>query len=159
MGIRGPAPKPTAVKILQGKPGHRPLPANEPRPATGRLPSAPRFLGDEARKEWKRLAPRLHAVGLLTEADHDALALYCETWAMWKRAEEQVRRKGEVVKTTNGNVIQNPYLAIANRAKRDALLLLREFGMTPSARSRVNVGSAADEPSLADLLFKEVGGE
>ena len=159
MGIRGPAPKPTAVKILQGKPGHRPLPANEPKPAAGRLPSAPRFLGDEARKEWKRLAPRLYAVGLLTEADHDALALYCETWATWKRAEEQVRRKGEVVKTTNGNVIQNPYLAIANRAKRDALLLLREFGMTPSARSRVNVGSAADEPSLADLLFKEVGGE
>ena len=159
MGIRGPAPKPTAVKILQGKPGHRPLPANEPRPSAGRLPSAPRFLGEEARKEWKRLAPRLHAVGLLTEADHDALALYCETWATWKRAEEQVRRKGEVVKTTNGNVIQNPYLAIANRAKRDALLLLREFGMTPSARSRVNVGSAADEPSLADLLFKEVGGE
>ena len=159
MGIRGPAPKPTAVKILQGKPGHRPLPANEPKPDSGRLPSAPRWLSDEAKREWKRLAPRLWRVGLLTEADHDALAMYCETWATWKRAEAQVQRKGEVVKTVNGNVIQNPYLAIANRAKRDALMLAREFGMTPSARTRISVDDGADEPSLAELLFRQVGND
>ncbi len=98
-------------------------------------------------------------MGLLTEADHDALAMYCETWATWKRAEAQVQRKGEVVKTVNGNVIQNPYLAIANRAKRDALMLAREFGMTPSARTRISVDDGADEPSLAELLFRQVGND
>jgi P27 family predicted phage terminase small subunit len=100
----------------------------------------------------------LWRAGLLTEADHDALALYCETFAAWRRAEAVVRDKGEVVKTTNGNIIQNPYLAIANRAKKDALLLMRELGMTPAARSRISVEGGGDqEPSLAELLFQRVG--
>jgi len=159
MGARGPAPKPTALKRLQGNPGKRALPAGEPQPAAGRVPYAPRWLSEGAAAEWKRLAPRLHAAGLLTEVDHDALAVYCETWALWKRAEEVVRQKGEVVKTTNGNIIQNPYLGIANRAKRDALLMMREFGLTPSARTRIKVEATKEEPSLADLLFQQVNDE
>jgi len=159
MGARGPAPKPTALKVLQGNPGKRALPKGEPRPARGKVPAAPRWLGEEARREWRRVARALHGAGLLTEADHDALALYCETFASWRRAEEQVRMKGEVVRTAGGNVIQNPYLSIANRAKKDALLLLREFGMTPAARSRISVDAPAEELSLADLLFEAVGNE
>ena len=157
MGERGPAPKPTALKVLQGNPGKRALPKGEPRPAAGKVPTAPRWLSEEAKKEWRRLAGRLWRVGLLTEADHDALALYCETFASWRRAEEQVRKKGEVMRTAAGNVIQNPYLSIANRAKRDALVLAREFGMTPAARSRISIESGEEEPSLAELLFQQVG--
>lgn len=160
MGARGPAAKPTKLRELQGNPGKRRLPKGEPRPVVkDRVPSAPRWLGEEARREWRRVARALHGAGLLTEADHDALALYCETFASWRRAEAQVRAKGEVVRTAGGNVIQNPYLSIANRAKKDALLLLREFGMTPAARSRISVEGGGDEPSLADLLFEAVGGE
>ncbi len=36
MGQRGPAPKPTALRILEGNPGKRPLNASEPRPRAGR---------------------------------------------------------------------------------------------------------------------------
>lgn len=160
MGARGPAPKPTVLKELQGNPGKRALPAGEPRPGRGRsAPAAPRWLGEEARAEWRRVARRLWEVGLLTEVDVDALAVYCETFAAWKRAEAVVRSKGEVVRTSNGNLIQNPYLAIANRAKRDALLMMREFGMTPAARSRVSVEDEGErELSLADQLFQLVGG-
>lgn len=50
-------------------------------------------------------------------------------------------------------MIQNPYLSIANRAKRDALVLAREFGMTPAARTRISVDGGEEEPSVADLLF------
>ena len=32
MGARGPAPEPTALKILAGNPGKRKLPENEPQP-------------------------------------------------------------------------------------------------------------------------------
>lgn len=159
MGERGPAPKPTALKVLQGNPGKRALPKGEPRPAAGKVPAAPRWLGEEARREWRRVARTLHGAGLLTEADHDALALYCETFASWRRAEGFVRKNGEVIRTAAGNVIQNPYLSIANRAKKDALVLLREFGMTPAARSRISIEGGDDEPSLAELLFQQVGDE
>lgn len=155
MGKRGFAPKPTRIEELQGRPGKRPVNRKEPQPAQGPMPRAPHWLSEEAKREWRRVARQLHAIGLLTTLDGDALAMYCETLATWKRAEGQVRAKGEVVKTTNGNIIQNPYLAIANRAKRDALVLMREFGMTPSARTRISVEKPEGE-SLADALWGDL---
>lgn len=158
MGQRGPAPKPTAIKQLQGNPGKRPLNANEPRPpSSDRPPAVPRWLSEEAKKEWRRHAGPLWKADLLTDADHDVLALYCETFATWLKAEAVVRKEGMVVRTSFGNLVQNPYLSIANRAKKDAMLLMRELGMTPAARSRIGiVGGGDEEPSLAELLFQKV---
>jgi len=42
-----------------------------------------------------------------------------------------------MIKTTSGNAIQNPLVGIANKAKADMVRYAVEFGMTPSARSRV----------------------
>ena len=94
MGMRGPVPQPTVIKQLRGNPGKRALPKGEPKPAAGRLPSAPRWLSDEAKREWKRLAPRLHAVGLLTEVDGLALAMLCEAFAQYMAAKTVVDSEG-----------------------------------------------------------------
>lgn len=155
MGRRGPAPEPTALKRLKGNPGKRPLNDSEPRPAAT-LPRCPSHLQGEARAEWKRVAKALHQSGLLTQVDRAALAIYCQAWARWIKAEAQVARHGEVVKSAAGNVMQNPYLSIANRAMKQVQSMARELGMTPSARSQIKV-QPLDEPSLADLLFEAVG--
>ena len=157
MGKRGPAPKPTALKRLQGNPGKRALNVSEPRP-TATMPRCPTHLQGEARAEWRRVARGLHDAGLLTQIDRAALAVYCQAWGRWVKAEAQVARHGEVVKTAAGNVMQNPYLSIANRAMKQMREMARELGMTPSARSQIKV-VPPDEPSLADLLFEAVGGE
>ena len=65
---RGRKPKPTALKKLEGNPGKRPLNELEPVPPTVAL-RCPNYLLPEARKEWKRLAPILMGMGLLTAAD------------------------------------------------------------------------------------------
>ncbi len=158
MGIRGPAPKPTAVKILQGKPGHRPLPANEPKPDSGRLPSAPRWLSDEAKREWKRIAPRLHAVGLLTEVDGLALAMLCEAFAQYMAAKTVVDSEGMLLVSEKGNSYQHPAAGLMTQARGELMKWAREFGMTPAARSRISVQAADDAPTLADMLFEAVGG-
>lgn len=155
MGRRGPAPKPTALKRLQGNPGKRALNDSEPRPATT-MPRCPSHLTGEAKAEWRRVARVLHESGLLTQVDRAALAIYCQAWARWVKAEAQVARHGEVVKSAAGNVMQNPYLSIANRAMKQMQSMARELGMTPSARSQIRV-QPLDEPSLADLLFEAVG--
>lgn len=49
MAIRGRKPKPTALKVLEGNPGHRPLNKKEPLPK-GRLPRCPDWLEDDARR-------------------------------------------------------------------------------------------------------------
>jgi len=48
-----------------------------------------------------------------------------------------VREMGMIVKSPKGYPIQNPFLAIANKAQRTCMDILTEFGMTPSSRTRV----------------------
>ena len=158
MGTRGPAPKPTVVKMLQGNPGKRALPKGEPKPDAGRLPSAPRWLSDEAKREWKRLAPRLHAVGLLTEVDGTALGLLCEAFAQYVAAKAVVDREGMLLMSEKGNAYQHPAAGLMTQARGELMKWSREFGMTPAARSRISVAAAEDAPTLADMLFEAVGG-
>mgnify|MGYP000913998384 FL=1 len=156
--MAGRKPKPTALKELAGNPGKRPLNEREPKP-TAKLPTAPKHLTSAARAEWRRMGKELLALGVLTSVDRAALAAYCVAYARWAEAEVQVAKLGTVVKTSNGNLIQNPYLAVANRAMEYMTKLATEFGMTPSSRSRVQVQAPADEMSLADLLFADVMGD
>lgn len=148
--MRGRKPIPTAMKLLHGNPGRRPLPANEPAPApvVEDIPP-PDWLDDEAKAEWLRVAPMLARNGLLTEMDVDALTAYCSAWVRWKKANAEIRRFGMIVKSPNGYPIQSPYLPIANKALLQMRSLMADFGMTPSARTRVQGGDArptADDP-------------
>lgn len=157
MGRRGPAPLPTATKRARGNPGKRPLNDDEPQ-MPARAPRCPSHLQGEARAEWRRVAGALNAAGLLTQVDRAALAVYCQAWSRWVRAEEQVARHGEIVKTASGNLIQNPYLSVANRAMKQLQTLAREFGMTPSARSQLHMSLGGGGPrTLADELFRLIG--
>lgn len=90
MAQRGRKPKPTAVKQLEGNPGKRQLNANEPKPAA-RAPSCPKWLEDDAKKEWRRLAKQMEQLGILTEVDMAAFAGYCQAYARWKEAEEFIQ--------------------------------------------------------------------
>ena len=151
--MRGRKPKPTALKVIQGNPGKRPLPKNEPKPATTkRTPPAPVYLPDDAKAEWRRVAKELHGMGLLTRVDTDALAAYCQVFARWVEAERKLATDGMVTITSNGNPIQNPWLSIANRAMTEMRKWLIEFGMTPSSRARVKVASTEEADPFAEFM-------
>jgi P27 family predicted phage terminase small subunit len=47
---------------------------------------------------------------------------------------------GLMIKTSNGNAIQNPLVGTANKAASDVVRYAAEFGMTPSARVRLAIG-------------------
>lgn len=142
MAKRGPIPKPTALRVIEGNPGKRPLPPNEPKPMVA-APSCPKHLKPKAKAEWRRISKQLLKLGLLTQVDRAVLAAYCQSWARWVEAEEEVAKRGDVVATTKGNWIQNPYLSVANKAREAMTKLAAEFGMTPSSRTRVEVPAAA----------------
>ena len=150
--MRGRKPKPTALKRLEGNPGKRALNNYEPRPRVV-LPRPPDHLSDAEREKWKSLVKELHPLGLVTTIDKDALAFYCVLYVRWQKAEKIVREKGEVMKTAAGNLIQNPYLPIANRALEQLNKLGAEFGMTPSSRSRIKTEINDPGHELERLLF------
>jgi P27 family predicted phage terminase small subunit len=150
--MAGRKPLPTTLKKLKGNPGCRPLNENEPQP-TG-IPSCPRHLSKTARIEWRRIAKELLACGLLTSVDRAALAGYCESWARYVEASENVQKFGTVIKSPNGYPILSPYVSICNTALREMRAFLTEFGMTPASRSRISVtppqNKQADEWSYFD---------
>jgi len=137
--MKGKKPQPTKMKILKDNPGRRPLNENEPEPEKGELRDPPEHIGEHGKKEWQRLAPILHGLGLLTEADYPAFEAYCQTYSRWVDAELFLQEHGSTETTTNGNIIQSPVVGIANTSLQIMLKYMSEFGLTPSSRSRVSV--------------------
>lgn len=145
-------PKPTRLKELEGNPGKRALNANEPTPETA-APKCPSHLKGEARREWNRIVPELLALGLLTRIDKAALASYCSAWATYVEADAKIKEAGLVVRTKQGNVIANPYLGARNTAMKLMKGFLIEFGLTPAARSHLNVPTPTQAASPWDGLM------
>jgi P27 family predicted phage terminase small subunit len=145
--------KPTRIKELEGNPGRRPLPKDEPQPnITEKIPRPPKHLLKLAKKEWHQMAAKLHRLGLLTEIDTAVLALYCQAYGRWIEAEEELEKTGLVIVTTNGNLVHSPYASIARAAMQDCHKYAVEFGMTPSARTKVSVSTPEKKSKFTGLL-------
>ena len=173
MGQRGPKPTPSNIHYLNGnpskKPAHQLMDSLQPEID---IPSCPAHLWPEAKKEWKRITVELKRYGLISKLDRAALAMYVQTWAELVYAERMMSRnmkiaaakmaaaeeKGEEYRggdgmtemTTNGNIIYSPYWVIANKARNQVDKFLQNFGMSPSARSRVTPSN-----HLQSSLFDE----
>ncbi len=148
MATRGRKPKPTALKVLEGNPGTRPLNKNEPQPEK-KAPRCPSWLEPEAKKEWKRMAKTLEAMGVLTQVDRTAFEGYCQAYARWKEAEEFLSKHGTIFKTPSGYIQQVPQVSIAQTYLKVMKDFCSEFGLTPAARTRIQVsaeGADSDDP-------------
>ena len=144
--MRGRKPTPTALKLLRNNPGRRPLNAHEPKPPTARSSSPPAWLTGAAATEWRRRAPELTRLGLLTTIDRDALAADRQIFARWREAEAAIKKSGPVLKGRDGGPVKSPFVTIADRALAQLLRYQEQFGMTPSARSRVST-TTTDKPA------------
>jgi P27 family predicted phage terminase small subunit len=146
--MRGRKPKPTVLKTIEGNPGKRRLNNREPEPPAG-VPDCPEELDDVARAEWFRTAGVLKEMKLLSRADRTALLVYCTAYSRWVEAQAQVKKFGAIVKSPlKGFPMKSPYLCVADQAAELMRKFMVEFGLTPSAHSRIRVpedGNAADE--------------
>ena len=154
MATRGRKPTPTAIKELEGNPGKRALNDKEPKPQK-KAPACPKWLDAEAKKEWRRLAKQMEAMGILTEVDMAAFAGYCQAYARWKQAEERITDRGLVMRTPSVYAQQVPYISIAQQYLRLMNQFAEQFGLTPAARSRIIAGNdngSRGQDEMDDLL-------
>ena len=150
MGRRGPAPTPTTILKLRGSTlaTQRRQDAEVQGPAG--TPDPPDWLDPDARAAWDHLVPMLVSMGVLTRIDGNALARYCRLFARWKKAEAFIDKHGDVypLKDEHGHVkCLQPFPQVSTAAKLSQQLtrLEQEFGMTPSARARIPLSSAATQ--------------
>ena len=156
----GRKPTPTYLKLLRGNPGKRAINANEPKPEIpAKQPAPPVFLDDYALEEWKRVAPELWRMGLLTRVDVATLAAYCMSYAQWRTAVESLRRMsdadpvmhGLMVKTAGG-AAANPLVWIISSAGKAMVKFAAEFGMTPASRVGISAGEDPRPRKFGNLL-------
>lgn len=140
----GPPPKPTALKVLQGNPGGKPLNTQEPQPTRG-APRPPASLRGEALAEWGRIVPELDSLGLLAKVDRAYLVAYCESWAAFDASREILAEQGPLVTGRDGGLVKNPAAQIMKDSADLMLKFGARFGLSPADRVRLVVPMAGPE--------------
>lgn len=152
-GSRGPLPKPDALRALEGS-KRRPLNLADGVNPTIEIPSIPKHLNPEARKEWRRITPLLEELGLISGLDRTALGLYCQT--VGALANYETAFNGMIAKklaegldypdavlaasqstTPSGYVQQSVIVNLIKSAREQVNRYLMHFGLSPAARGRV----------------------
>jgi P27 family predicted phage terminase small subunit len=150
MGKRGPAPKPTTLRILHGDRADR-INTAEPVPPTEDI-ACPEWASDAAREVWQRLTPDLIKRGVLTAWDIDAFLVVCEALARYKAATQLVNGSALLVQGGSG-LMKNPALQVQAEAERTFLQFAARFGLTPSDRQGIKTEVADGATGGAERLL------
>lgn len=143
--------KPTALKILEGNRGRRPLPAREPVYELADI-EPPADLSEASKREWERLAPMLQTQRVLTEADLAIFGHHCEAvghLAELREIERQAalddaRFMGKFLVNDAGQISQAPWFVAMRQWSAVLIKSAVELGLTPSSRTKVQ---SAPEPA------------
>lgn len=158
--MAGRKPKPTALKLLTGNPGKRPLHPNEPKPAVG-LKRCPKHLKGAAREFWNEWAPELEKCGVATVLDTQELIYAAEYHGDYVHHRDCIAKEGWVIEAVGSKgqaiVMANPHIAMMNVAHDKVQRVLSNFGMDPTSRSRVQTVVPKEDPDSIDSFSKEIG--
>lgn len=175
MGSRGPQALPANVHLLRGNPSKKSvaelLDSFNPEVE---IPSAPKWIWPEARKEWRRIGAELERYGLISKLDRAALVLYCQAWAKLVWAETMLSRAmaiaeekrvaaeatgeewkggdGIMVPSPNGALVYSHHWVVQRRAAQEVHWYLQSFGLSPASRGRVRTSDNRQQP-----LFEQPG--
>jgi P27 family predicted phage terminase small subunit len=157
MGKRGPAPKPTALRVLHGE--RQSKRRQEPIPAQAEV-RPPAWLSRKAKAVWRRLAPDLEARGVLTCWDVEAFAGYVDAVVRRSEAARHLEHEGEVTEQpvfdrngclTGHRLARSPWSYVFKDADQQVQRWGARFGLTPSERGQIklpNPGNDEDDDLL-----------
>lgn len=145
MGARGPKPKPTHLKVLEGERESR-INREEPMPGEGDV-CPPAWLTGEALEVWEYYAEDLQDKGCLQKWDVDTFAVYCKAVAIYR---DCARKMGEVYIAQGGagGKIKSPLFQIMRDCAETIKKFSASFGFTPGDRANLRVDIQGDGPAL-----------
>jgi P27 family predicted phage terminase small subunit len=143
---------PTELKKQRGTLRKDRLNPNEPKlPCV--IPPIPTWLSEDGQKAFAELSTLLHDMCVLTQADELALTLLCDAYSEYKKAKEIVNDLGSTMEVVsregNSKSVIRPEVQIANQSFVRVFQLLKEFGLTPSSRAKVNaIEKSSSKPDV-----------
>ena len=146
MGSRGPARTPTAQLALVGSTRAKQRMEKEPKPDTTKPKTTLKLTTDE-RRVFTNICKLLKSMSLQAATDGNAIARYARNLLKYQDACDWCEEHGETYElhqTVKGEkllkgVRRYPQSQIRNELEGTLLRLEREFGLTPSARSGLEV--------------------
>jgi P27 family predicted phage terminase small subunit len=138
-------PTPTAIRLVKGNPGKRPMPKNEPKFKMPKERIAPEeYLGkhadimtEYARDAWDIITPDLHSAGVLTIGDYMACIGLCIALGDYIEARKYAAKSGRFIVNEDKKPKTSPFVTRAAHAWESAYSMMAAFGMNPSDRTRI----------------------
>lgn len=147
MGRRGPAPKPTALKLRDGETRPSRINAEEPIPAQ-EPPKPPDDMTKEAKRVWRHVL-KVMPTGVIVSADRDILRLYCDVVSEYSK--HLAILDLPIRQNSRGDWVVHPLHRVVRDEREQIRLLARELGLTPAARANLRMDAEAGADVLAGL--------
>ena len=151
MGLRGPAPTPTKILEDRGSWKAKTRP-NEPRLPVVR-PEMPVGLSATEKKFWHRVCDDLVAIGCAAKVDGAQLERYVRYFLRWRRVEKSIAREGML----DEDGAEHELLAESHRLNAALQKIEAQFGLTPSARTRLQCAADTETTDPMEAFFKPKG--
>tara|TARA_R100000231_G_scaffold139628_2_gene121790 strand:- start:14783 stop:15244 length:462 start_codon:yes stop_codon:yes gene_type:complete len=152
--MKGRKPKPTKLKQMSGTAQPCRVLDNEMSVSVlANIPEPPFKLSEQAEREYYIICQELHSKKMLHLVDLSLLTAYANEMALYIETERVLRQHGRIDEFYNedGQLIRRqskPEQKISNDALNKALKIAVQFGVTPSARTRIQ------QPEQIDNVFK-----
>lgn len=150
MAKPGPKPKPTSMKVLQGK-----FPGGETsKVAVEDVGSPPSYFNSEAKKVWEYFRVQLMRYRIISKLDLVALENLCLATVFRRQAARKLFR-GRITRADpkqGGRQAKNPAWQIYRDAQAAERQWAEQLGLTPAARERLKIEPPQPVDELEDLL-------
>ncbi|CDG17392.1 phage terminase small subunit P27 family [Xenorhabdus doucetiae] len=110
-----------------------------------RAPKPPVYLNAIAAEQWKSKAKLLNERDDLSPADWNNLELYCVNYAIYRKAIEDIERRGFAVEGSRGAATSNPSLKAKADAEKIMIKMSSLLGFDPVSRRRNPVETEAED--------------
>lgn len=153
MGARGPAPKATNMRILEGNPSRRPINTDEPQPEAGA--QCPFWSTEAAREVWNEVAPILEGCGILTQADTVMFAAWCDSVANWRAVSLELEATANLQSQGDTVYAQKEIKSLIASQRNYAELMVKfgtKFGVSPGDRTGLKINKPKEKSKWADKI-------
>ena len=122
--------------------------------------TVPKYLTDEAKKEWRRIMRLYNQMELkiLNDLDITALVMYCEATAIYKKAQETWAKVNQVVSGNDaGQKMLDKTFTTMEKQSKIISKLAEQLCLTPVGRARIGNAHSKNKPKsdVLDLMNEE----
>jgi P27 family predicted phage terminase small subunit len=151
---KGRPPKPTRLKQMAGTDQPcRILPNEMEVSLLANIPDAPIQLNEYGKREYEIVCTELHSKKMLHLVDLSLVTAYANEMGLYVEMEQKLKTHGRIDEFYNDeNQLTKrqakPEQRIANDALAKALKIACQFGLTPSARTRISMPDQGPQPLI-----------